>query len=101
MSAQDVKKNNINVFDIGDIYKYQLSKYVCKIAPKIEDIDNIEEKLISFKDLYEHILKNVPNSRIIVIGGSDEICLSAYKSKLFSHIIHIDSQIDVKSKFKF
>jgi len=42
----------------------------------------------------------VPNSKIFVVGGSDEACKSGYRSKLFDHVVHLDSQIDVKPKFK-
>ena len=40
------------------------------------------------------------NSKIIVIGGSDDICKSVYDAKLFDHIIHLDSMIDLKPMFK-
>lgn len=57
-------------------------------------------RLSNFADLYEYIIGKVPNSKIFVIGGSDEVSRSGYKSKLFDHVIHMDCQIDVKPKFK-
>ena len=37
-----------------------------------------------------------------MIGGSDDICKSVYNSiPLFSNVIHLDPQIDIKPKFKF
>jgi hypothetical protein len=45
-------------------------------------------------------MTKIPNAKIIVIGGSDEICKSVYDSKVFDHIIHMDSSIDVEPMFK-
>ena len=59
-----------------------------------------KKKLRNFIDLYKFIYENVPNSKIFVIGGSDEVCQSGYKSYLFDHVIHFDCQIDVKQKYK-
>lgn len=54
----------------------------------------------SFSYLYEYVMTKIPNSRIIVIGGSDEICKSVYDSKVFDHIIHMDQSIDAKPMYK-
>ena len=42
----------------------------------------------------------IPNAKIIVIGGSDDVCKSVYDSKVFDHIIHMDSSIDVEPMFE-
>lgn len=42
----------------------------------------------------------IPNSKVIVVGGSDDICRSVYDSKVFDHIVHMDSSIDVDPMFK-
>lgn len=42
----------------------------------------------------------IPNARMIVIGGSDEICKSVYDAKVFDHIIHMDCSIDAEPMFK-
>lgn len=59
-----------------------------------------QTNISNLHELYEYIYTNVPNSKIFVIGGSDEVCKSGYRSKLFDHVVHLDSQIDVKPKFK-
>ena len=52
-----------------------------KSASSISTISqNTPVKLGNFMDLYEFIIKNVPNSKIFVIGGSDEVGKSGYKS---------------------
>lgn len=43
---------------------------------------------------------NIPHAKIIVIGGSDEVCKSVYDSNVFDHIVHMDSSIDVEPMFK-
>lgn len=45
-------------------------------------------------------MQKIPNSKIVVIGGSDDVCKSVYDSKVFDHIIHMDSSIDVEPMFK-
>ena len=60
----------MNIYDLENIQKYQLSKYLHK---------NTDMKT-SFSHLYQYILRTIPKSKIIVIGGSDEICKSVYDS---------------------
>lgn len=45
-------------------------------------------------------MKNIPKSKIIVVGGSDDICKSVYDSQVFDTIIHLDSSIDVNPMFE-
>ena len=45
-------------------------------------------------------MTKIPNSKVIVVGGSDDVCKSVYDSKVFDHIIHMDSSIDVDPKFE-
>lgn len=50
-----------------------------------------------FNKIYEYLLQKVINSKIIVIGGADDVCKSVYDMPmLFHNIIHLDSQIDIK-----
>jgi hypothetical protein len=86
--SEELKECQINLYDIGDLFKYQLSKYQKKVQQE------------SFSKIYQYIFANIPNSKIFVVGGSDDISKSVYNSSLFEHIVHIDSQIDVKPKFK-
>lgn len=87
----------MNIYDIGNITKYQLSKYLKK-----QQVENDEAKLQqnSFSYLYQYVMLKIPNSKVIVVGGSDDICRSVYDSKVFDHIVHMDSSIDVDPMFK-
>lgn len=133
--AKQLKKHQTVIYDLGNVRKYQLSKFAKAASSTLgqptqghekqgqekKDEENKNEtfidddldksgssigsisqnvRLSNFVDLFEFITKKVPNSKIFVMGGSDEVCLSGYRSKIFDHIIHLDSQIDVKPKFK-
>jgi len=85
--AHEIRRKQMNIYDLGDISKYQLSKYS-------KDVKHEDSQ--SFVEIFRFIMNKVPHSKIILIGGSDEICKTVYKSHLFENIIHIESQIDVK-----
>jgi len=91
--SQLIKSKNINIFDLGNISKYQLSMYKDKSRrysmDKIQhiglELNHIEQShhnssYINFDQLYNFILRSVPNSKIVVIGGSDDICRSVYET---------------------
>lgn len=42
----------------------------------------------------------MPKSKIVVIGGTDDLCRSAYECESINSVLHLDSMIDVKPKFK-
>jgi len=42
----------------------------------------------------------IPKSKIIIIGGSDEVCKAVYDADCYEQVVHLDSQIDTKAKFK-
>jgi hypothetical protein len=88
-----IKEKNISIYDLGDISRYLLSIF----TPKSE-----ETPFYGFAEIYKFIYEKVPNSKIFVIGGSDELASTMYTPEnLFSNIIHLDSGIDVKSQFKY
>jgi len=47
-----------------------------KFTPK-----NEETKFYGFVDIYKFIYENVPNSKILVVGGSDELSSTVYNSQ--------------------
>jgi hypothetical protein len=50
--------------------------------------------------LIKYILNKVSNAKILIIGGSNDVCKAVYDSNVFDNIIHLDSMVDVKSMFK-
>jgi hypothetical protein len=82
----------VSIYDLGDISRYLLSVF----TPQ-----NDEAPFNGFVEIYKFIYENVPNSKIFVVGGSDELAQTIYDAEaLFSHVIHLDSGIDVKGQFK-
>jgi hypothetical protein len=97
-----LKQEQVNVFDLGNVRKYQLSKF----KDKGGDLNMVEgefgsnEREQSLTEIYKLILGTIPKSRIILIGGADDVAISLYLSKMFSTIVHLDSAIDAQPKFK-
>lgn len=90
---------------MGNIRKYQLSKFKDHSIPGGKTIltegeYGATERKESFTEIYKFIFESIPKSRIIVLGGADDVCISLYTSKLFSTIIHLDEAIDVQPMFK-
>ena len=73
----------------------------------------------NFDQVFRYIFNNIPKARVVVIGGSDDVCRSVYEAcaenkdvesihdtdkknthGLFKTIVHFDSLVDVKPKFK-
>ena len=73
--AELLKSRGVAIFDLGNIRKYQLSKFKAK-----QDVESGEKTYLenSFTELYRFVLTKVPNSKIILIGGSDDVCRSVY-----------------------
>jgi hypothetical protein len=120
---------------LGNISKYQLSKYKSKsrrqsiktqaasssAEPQLEksltrDYSDKALKVMgsanayNFDQIYRYIFNNIPKSRIVVVGGSDDVCRSVYEAcaedkdlesilssenkdsgGLFQTIVHFDS----------
>lgn len=51
--------------------------------------------------MVNYILEKVPRSKVILIGGSDDACKGLHEAEAIKDIIHVDSQIDAKGRFKF
>lgn len=43
------------------------------------------------KEVINFITHKIPKSKIIVIGGSDEVCKAIYDANCFDQVIHLDS----------
>mmetsp|Transcript_72 Transcript_72/g.145 ORF Transcript_72/g.145 Transcript_72/m.145 type:complete len:326 (-) Transcript_72:480-1457(-) len=137
--SQSIKESKVNIYDLGNVCKYQLSKYKAKgrrqsldVAQNLSvELNHIEQSNqntsnLNFDQLYNFIFRYIPKSKVIVIGGSDDIGKSVYESctlssldamnelmeeaqmeqikdkafdGVFRTVVHIDSQIDVKPKF--
>lgn len=88
--ANQLKENGVQLYDLGEITKYQLSIY--------QNQTDTEKK--SMCEIINFILKSVPNSKIIMIGGADDACKGVHEAECIEDIIHIESQIDAKERFK-
>jgi hypothetical protein len=44
-------------------------------------------------------LEKIPKSKIVLIGGADDVCKGLHEIEAIKDIIHIDSQIDAKDRF--
>ena len=75
---------------MGNITKYQLSIYKHKSNQKEETL----------AEIVEYIYSKIPKSKLILLGGTDDICKGIHEIKCLEEIIHIDAQIDCKDRFK-
>lgn len=89
--ANQLKQNGVQIYDLGEITKYQLSIYQNNQQTK-------DSKTLT--DVVNYILEKVPKSKIVLIGGSDDLCKGLHEAEAIKDIIHIDSQIDAKERFK-
>lgn len=88
--APQLKSCGFHIYDLGDITKYQLSIYQ----------NNQEtEKKHTLSEIINFILVKIENSKIVIIGGSDDVCKAIHEADQIQDIIHIDSMIDAKDKF--
>eukprot|EP00356_Strombidium_inclinatum_P009840 CAMPEP_0170483080 /NCGR_PEP_ID=MMETSP0208-20121228/2819_1 /TAXON_ID=197538 /ORGANISM="Strombidium inclinatum, Strain S3" /LENGTH=205 /DNA_ID=CAMNT_0010755991 /DNA_START=185 /DNA_END=802 /DNA_ORIENTATION=- len=103
--SEQLKQKKINIYDLGNISKYQLSKYKSKSRrqsinkmPTSPDKEPPLEKSLTrdysdkslkiqgsanaynFDQIYRYIFNCIPKSRIVVVGGSDDVCKSVYDS---------------------
>jgi hypothetical protein len=95
--ASQLKECGVQIYDLGDITKYQLSIY----QNSAEDQKDIDEKITkSLSEIIDFIIDKIPKSKVIVIGGSDDVCKGIHEGNRINEIIHIDSQIDTKARYK-
>ena len=86
--ASKLKDNNIKIYDLGNFFRYELSPFAAKSHET------------SMSEVIKFIQEKIPKCKIVIIGGSDDVNKSIYSLHTVKNVIHFDSQIDVKPKFK-
>jgi len=64
--ASQAKANMIKIYDLGDIYRYELSPFAAKSHET------------SLAEVIKFIKDKIPKFKIMVIGGSDEVNRGLY-----------------------